>query len=121
MNKRNCPNCGAVYEINKNKCPYCDTSYFDLSSLNFTDQKPFYLKVRMNIGGQNIYITQLVRPILENMQVTTNYCYALDSYNKPIATFKNDSCLNTNIKFEAIPDENNNLFTMVIDNEYINI
>ncbi len=27
---RNCPNCGAPYDLNLNKCAYCGTSYFDL-------------------------------------------------------------------------------------------
>jgi len=38
--KRNCPNCGAPYDVQLNKCPYCDTSYFDLSCLQIGDE-PF--------------------------------------------------------------------------------
>ena len=37
MKGRNCPNCGAVYEIDKNKCPYCSTSYYDMSAIDFTN------------------------------------------------------------------------------------
>lgn len=40
MNK-NCPNCGAPYDIQLNKCPYCGTSYFDLSALDLTNREPF--------------------------------------------------------------------------------
>ncbi len=39
---KNCPNCGAVYETDKNKCPYCGTSYFDMSFVDFTNGIPFY-------------------------------------------------------------------------------
>lgn len=42
---RNCPNCGAPYDIELNKCPYCGTSYFDLNCLQISGE-PFYLKIR---------------------------------------------------------------------------
>lgn len=44
MNK-NCPNCGAVIELKHNKCPYCNTLYFDLSQINFDDKTPMFLKI----------------------------------------------------------------------------
>ena len=47
LSKRNCPNCSAPYDINFNKCPYCGTSYYDLSALDFTTQEPFYLKINI--------------------------------------------------------------------------
>ena len=43
---KNCPNCGAVIDIDKDKCAYCGTSYYDLSCIPFNE--PFYL--RLNIG-----------------------------------------------------------------------
>lgn len=58
MKKLNCPNCGAPIDPDTNKCQYCGTSYFDLSSIDIYDSKPFYLKIKM---GNNI-LTQLVKP-----------------------------------------------------------
>ena len=52
---RNCPNCGAPYDVQLNKCPYCETSYFDLSCLQVGD-KPFYLKIKDSARG--ITVTQ---------------------------------------------------------------
>ena len=43
---RNCPNCGAVIDVEHNKCAYCGTSYFDLGCIPLNE--PFYLK--MNLG-----------------------------------------------------------------------
>ena len=57
---KNCPNCGAVYEPEKNKCPYCGTSYFDMTAINIPAREPFYLKVKAEMGGTPIYITQKV-------------------------------------------------------------
>ena len=39
----NCPNCGAGIEGDKDKCPYCGTSYFDICGLQ-CDGTPFILK-----------------------------------------------------------------------------
>lgn len=35
MKKLNCPNCGAPFEIETHKCPYCGTSYFDMGCIDF--------------------------------------------------------------------------------------
>ena len=62
MQGRNCPNCGAPLEADICKCPYCGTSYFDISAINIDDGEPFYLKLRRRTpnGGYDI-ITALVR------------------------------------------------------------
>lgn len=51
MRRRNCPNCGAPYDIDKNKCPYCGASYYDMSAVDFESGEPFYLKIRTNMHG----------------------------------------------------------------------
>ena len=48
MKQRNCPNCGAPYKVELNTCPYCGTSYFDMSALNIDERRPFYLKLKVN-------------------------------------------------------------------------
>jgi hypothetical protein len=62
MQERNCPNCGASLESDVCKCPYCGTSYFDISAINIDDGEPFYLKLRRRTfdGGYDI-ITAFVR------------------------------------------------------------
>ena len=56
--KTNCPNCGAPYDPLLNRCPYCGTAYFDMSTIDFDSREPFYLKVK--VSGYTI--TQLVVP-----------------------------------------------------------
>ena len=58
----NCPNCGAPLDPNANKCSYCGTSYFDMTSINIDDGEPFYLKLKKRTpdGGYDI-ITAFVR------------------------------------------------------------
>lgn len=57
MTQRNCPNCAAPYNIELNKCPYCGTSYYDLSALDLTAREPFYLKIKVYMNGKECYIT----------------------------------------------------------------
>ena len=63
--ERNCPNCGAPYDVKLNKCPYCGTSYFDLSCLSINERTPFYLKIKDPATG--VIITQLC--CLDDLQI----------------------------------------------------
>lgn len=45
---RNCINCSAPVDLDATKCPYCGTSYYDLSVIPFN--KNFSLKI--NIGTE---------------------------------------------------------------------
>lgn len=49
MKDRNCPNCGAPIEIERCKCAYCGTSYYDFSCIPL--REPFFLK--LNLGSKD--------------------------------------------------------------------
>lgn len=74
MSNRNCINCGAPFNIELNKCPYCGTSYFDMSCLDLDSGKPFALKIKTKINGKNCFITQMVRP-LNNLSIEVSQYY----------------------------------------------
>ena len=40
---KNCINCGAPLEQDKNKCPYCGTSYLDICGLKLDGNTPIIL------------------------------------------------------------------------------
>lgn len=109
MKKLNCPNCGAPINPDTNKCSYCGTSYFDLSTIDIFDPKPFYLKIKM---GNNV-LTQLVIPDSSETSIQSNtetvYCY---DHNTKINKFIRSRGISTNIKFNGIVDENNELYTI---------
>lgn len=99
MNK-NCPNCGAPYDIDLNKCPYCGTSYFDMSAIDFENREPFYLKIKIN----NMIVTQLMRP--NDIVIEHENTYITGGHNDAtIAVYNTGSQIITNISFEAIPDK----------------
>jgi hypothetical protein len=107
MNQRNCPNCAAPYNVDLNKCPYCGTSYYDLSAIDFTSHEPFYLKIKTIINGQPCYITQLVRPRADmSMEFSSDTVDAHDCFGAKICTFTRGYGLTTHISFEAIPSPN---------------
>ena len=103
---KNCPNCGAPYDICENICPYCGTAYFDMSCVDFTDGKPLYLKIRNN----DFVVTQLVIPKLGDISFNTDMAYTVDGLGNTVKSFCSQRTVTTNIEFEAIPDKNGTLF-----------
>lgn len=109
MKTRNCPNCAAPYDADLSKCPYCGTSYFDMSGLDISAGEPFYLKINNN----GTVLTQLVR--------LTNASIAQESDSISIGSFSNPELLRfiteisvkTKLEFEAIPQEKNVIMTLV--------
>jgi len=63
MKKRNCPNCAAPYDVDLNKCPYCGTSYYDLSALDLASSEPFYLKIKTEINSILLIFTNGINDI----------------------------------------------------------
>jgi hypothetical protein len=103
MSNRNCPNCGAPYDIGLNKCPYCGTSYYDLSALDFTTHEPFYLKIKTEMNGMPCYITQLVRPRADmSIDFSSETVDVYGAFGNSICTFTKSHTMTTNISFEAV-------------------
>ena len=105
MNQRNCPNCGAPYDVELNKCPYCGTSYYDLSALDIDAQEPFYLKIKTNLNGTPCYVTQLVRPMRDmSMEFSMESTDVIEGFGgSKIHSFVRSQTLTTNLRFQAIP------------------
>ena len=103
MYNKNCPNCAAPYDVDLNKCPYCGTSYYDLSAIDFTTNEPFYLKIKTEMNGMPCYITQLVRPKADiSIEFSSDTVEAYDLCGNSICTFTKSHSMTTNIAFEAV-------------------
>lgn len=103
MHNRNCPNCAAPYDVGLNKCPYCGTSYYDLSALDLTAREPFYLKIKAEMNGQLCYITQLVRfkPDM-SIEISSETNDTYDLLGNRICSYTKSHTMTTNISFEAV-------------------
>lgn len=103
MHNRNCPNCGAPYDVCLNKCPYCGTSYYDLSALDLTTREPFYLKIKTEMNGVSCYITQLVKPCVDmSIDFSSETVDVYDSLGSVICSYNRGHTMTTNISFEAV-------------------
>ena len=103
MSNRNCINCGAPFNIELNKCPYCDTSYFDMSCLDLDSGKPFALKIKTKINGKNCFITQMVRP-LNNLSIefSQDYNEIYGGFGGAKMSYVCGQSAKTNLSLEAI-------------------
>ena len=102
MSNRNCINCGAPFNIELNKCPYCGTSYFDMSCLDLDSGKPFALKIKTKINGRDCFITQMVRP-LNNLSIEVSQYYdEIFGGTKRYYEYIYGQSAKTNLSLEAI-------------------
>ena len=100
MKNRNCPNCGAPYEINKYKCPYCGTLYLDLSMINFDEREPLFLTIKKD----GMLLTQKVIPETATFESTSEDVYITGGlHNNRLACFTTGINIETNIQFIAVP------------------
>ena len=70
MASKNCPNCAAPYDVGLNKCPYCGTSYFDMSCIDINSLEPFYLKLKI---GDMMVTSKVVTTPDSAIEVSADY------------------------------------------------
>lgn len=112
MSKTNCPNCGAPYDLQLNKCPYCGTSYFDMSCIDIDGGEPFYLKLKMN--GMTITQKVLVDPNV-SISVDTDYSDLTDCYGNIVKRIVLNRSCTTDLTFHAIDDSNGALYSVQME------
>ena len=85
-----------------------------MSAIDFENGKPFYLKIKTKWNGKDVFITQLVKPSLNTINLTTasDYCYGGKA--EQLLSFKNENCLTTEISFLGIPMTDNSLLKMEV-------
>lgn len=109
MKDLNCPNCGAPVNLETNKCPYCNTSYFDFSNINIDENEPFFLRIKKG----DIYITSLVKAKNTDVKFITEStnCYG-GMGNTKVYSVTTSTSVELNIEFESVAQENGALFTV---------
>ena len=78
MSKTNCINCGAAKDTSEIKCPFCGTTYLDLTAIDFASDDPvvcqFVLPNNIRLGDSDgrVIMSMLAVPKLENISMTAN-------------------------------------------------
>ena len=111
----NCLNCGAPFDVDKEKCSYCGTSYYDMSAIDINSTKPFMLKIKTKMNGAECYITQLVRVLPQmNIEITSDITEVIDYRGASILSLVSNRSMTTNLVFQAVPRKNGNLCEIVV-------
>lgn len=114
MSERNCPNCGAPYKIELNTCPYCGTSYFDMSAIDINEGKSFYLKLKM---GNMIFTSKVVvvPDIQMNFQEDTRSF--MGNFGEKIEEIVVNRYMDIDMRFRSIHDPDDVLCTMEVKDD----
>ena len=114
---KNCPNCGAPFDLGVDMCPYCGTIYFDLSCIDFTKNQPMFLKIRVVVNGRKATITQRVRPVLNDIKMTME-SYEYQRIGSPFKTRSQATpVVTTDITFESVYTKDGGAAQIVFDDE----
>ena len=114
--RTNCVNCGAAIDIDEQKCPFCGTSYFDLTDIDFTASDPVALRLRLPYYGGKALVTMLARPRLEEFAVNTDYVYAVGHAGERLASIPSSQSVNVGVSFNAVVHpKTNELFCVKIN------
>lgn len=101
----NCLNCGAPLDKEYEKCPYCGTSYYDMSAITLDGHTPFVLKIKTKVNNQEVYITQLCVASTGEFILSHNTTDICSGRGEKLLKFCDQPTLSTNITFEAVPNK----------------
>lgn len=99
MEHRNCPNCAAPYDVALNKCPYCGTSYFDMSCIDINNEKPFYLKLRT---GNFTFVSKVIARADCYITSSTDTTHAINTYGQSLSSVITKHHTDIDLHFESV-------------------
>lgn len=106
MSKTNCINCGAAKEWDAVKCPFCGTSYFDFTSIDFTKQEPvacqFAVPVMRDGKTYKGIMTMLAKPSFCRMDFEDEIAQAVGRYGDPLFQITQSRSMNSCVEFRHI-------------------
>jgi len=111
---RNCLNCGAPFDVDKERCEYCGTSYYDMSAINIDGKTPFMLKLKVDMNGYPCYITQLVvaKPDM-SIEFASETTDVVDCRGSVVSSIYTNCSCTTNISFQAVQRKSGELVSVV--------
>lgn len=122
MSKTNCINCGAAKDTSEIKCPFCGTTYLDLTSIDFSSYDPvicqFVLPSNIKMEGTNSKVVMSMKAIprleeiAQDVETTNIYAGWGEGYS-----FTTSRSLSVGISFKPVPNKDNTLLTFRAEKE----
>lgn len=110
MSKTNCINCGAAKDTSDIKCPFCGTSYVDLTALDLDKNEKVALVFKA--PGGKYTVSMLARPYFDRMDVQYHSQNICAGNGITLAQFTDYATAEVGITFQPVRQENNVLYTV---------
>jgi len=113
MSKTNCINCGAAKDTAEVRCPFCGTTYLDLTAIDFSSDAPVVCKFVLPVDGIDgkLIMTTTARPKLEELSDNVETTDIYQSWGQAYS-FTTRRSMKIGISFEPVPVEDNVLFEL---------
>lgn len=119
MSKTNCINCGAAKDTSEIKCPFCGTTYLDLTAIDFASGDPVVCEfvlpqydsaTRYREGDivqkDRMIMRMLAVPSLDKIDVQREVSYVHNGWGTPLLAFETGTDINVGVSFRPIPWKN---------------
>lgn len=113
--RTNCVNCGAAIDTDINKCPFCGTSYYDLTAIDFDSKDPVACSFRMPHSNGKLIMTMLAVPSLEDVSMETQTADILSPMGYKLAVYDISRSMNIGVKFSPVTKPDNTLFHLSLE------
>jgi len=126
MSKTNCINCGAAKDTSEIKCPFCGTTYLDLTAIDFSSNEPvvceFVMPYNMGCKYQDgdivrkgkMVMRMFAVPRLGEMSVSNNYITVTGGCGEPISTFCDRTEVNVGVSFQPVEKPGHPMLEMLV-------
>lgn len=104
LHRTNCPNCGAALEQGHTKCPFCGTTYLDMTAIDFSSGEPVFCEFLMDVdGGNKVLITMKAIPVLHSLNFTNEVCEITGGWGQAkVAQWTTSRNVTADISFEGV-------------------
>lgn len=121
MSKTNCINCGAAKDTSEIKCPFCGTTYLDMTAIDFSSGDPVVCQfvlpnnIRLGDSGRRVIMSMLAVPQLEEISQTANTIDFMDHGGRRISSFMTGYDINVGVSFRPIERLDKSMITLCME------
>lgn len=121
MSKTNCINCGAAKDTSEIKCPFCGTTYLDLTAIDFASGDPvvcqFVLPNNIRLGDSDgrVIMSMLAVPQLDAISQTANTIDITGYDGRRISSFTTGYDTNVGVSFRPIERRDKSMITLHVE------